>query len=54
VTVSVGIAVQPERFAGDPDALLRLADAALYRAKDAGRNRVVVSQDASGPGLTRV
>jgi diguanylate cyclase (GGDEF)-like protein len=43
VTISVGIAVQPERAACDPDALMRLADAALYRAKDAGRNRVVVS-----------
>jgi len=47
VTVSVGIAVQPARLAGDPDALMRLADAALYRAKHAGRNRVVVSEDRS-------
>jgi diguanylate cyclase (GGDEF)-like protein len=44
VTISVGIAIQqgPD---GDPDALLRLADAALYRAKDAGRNRVVLGAD---------
>jgi diguanylate cyclase (GGDEF)-like protein len=49
VTVSVGIAVQPARLAGDPDALMRLADAALYRAKHAGRNRVVVS-DPAAPG----
>jgi diguanylate cyclase (GGDEF)-like protein len=42
VTISVGIAIQPEQGAADPDALMRLADAALYRAKDAGRNRVVL------------
>jgi diguanylate cyclase (GGDEF)-like protein len=45
VTISVGIAIQPAQEAGDPDALMRLADAALYRAKDAGRNCVVLSQD---------
>ncbi|MNK84309.1 Phytochrome-like protein cph2 [compost metagenome] len=42
VTISVGIAVQPPPGAIDPDALLRLADAALYQAKDAGRNCVVL------------
>jgi diguanylate cyclase (GGDEF)-like protein len=44
VTISVGIAVQPAPCALDPDALLRLADAALYGAKDAGRNCVVVRE----------
>jgi diguanylate cyclase (GGDEF)-like protein len=43
VTISVGIAVQPGQGGGDPDALMRVADAALYRAKDAGRNRVVLA-----------
>jgi diguanylate cyclase (GGDEF)-like protein len=48
VTISVGIAIGSEQNATDPDALMRLADAALYRAKDAGRNCVVLSGD---PGV---
>lgn len=48
VTISVGVAVLPAREAGDPDALMRLADAALYRAKDAGRNCVMLSGDVAG------
>jgi diguanylate cyclase (GGDEF)-like protein len=46
VSISVGIAIQPALDTGDPDDLLRLADAALYRAKDAGRNCVVSSAPA--------
>jgi diguanylate cyclase (GGDEF)-like protein len=46
VSISVGIAIQPALDSGDPDDLLRLADAALYRAKDAGRNCVVSNAPA--------
>jgi two-component system, cell cycle response regulator len=42
MTVSVGVASFPED-AGEPEALVRSADAALYKAKEAGRNRVVLA-----------
>lgn len=42
MTVSIGVAVA-ERGAGTPSKLLSSADAALYRAKRDGRNRVVVA-----------
>jgi len=45
VTVSIGVAQAGRDEA--PDALLRRIDQALYAAKDAGRNRVIV---ASRPG----
>jgi diguanylate cyclase (GGDEF)-like protein len=45
VTVSVGVAcVQPTQ-GRSPEGFVQLADAALYAAKDAGRNRVYVMQD---------
>ena len=43
VTSSFGVAIYPQH-AGTAEGLLRAADEALYEAKRAGRNRVVVSQ----------
>jgi diguanylate cyclase (GGDEF)-like protein len=42
VTASIGVAAFPAHGASG-EALLEIADAALYRAKGEGRNRVVVS-----------
>ena len=39
VTVSAGVAISPQH-AGDRDELIRLADSALYWAKEYGKNRV--------------
>lgn len=42
VTVSIGIAAYPEHGA-DRDVLVRMADEALYRTKNAGRDRAIVA-----------
>ena len=43
VTVSIGIAYAPPASTGDtPESMVRDADAAMYRAKDQGRNRFEV------------
>lgn len=42
VTVSIGVAAFP-RHGDSPDAVLAAADAVLYEAKGAGRNRVVIA-----------
>ena len=44
ITLSLGVAVFPDHGVTG-EAILQLADAALYRAKQAGRNRVVVSSE---------
>jgi diguanylate cyclase (GGDEF)-like protein len=44
VTISLGLAFQQDTDLG-PDTLLARADAGLYRAKQAGRDRVVVDGD---------
>lgn len=44
VTVSIGLA-GPRKGAAEPDRVLKLADQALYRAKNAGRNRIRSSQE---------
>jgi len=45
MTVSIGVAGARQ---GSLEALLRNADAALYEAKQGGRNRVVIAADVSG------
>ena len=48
VTISAGIATFSDRTE-DGQAVLRLADAALYRAKQAGRNCVVAAEEEGRP-----
>jgi diguanylate cyclase (GGDEF)-like protein len=53
VTVSGGVATFPGGQGIDSmDALVRAADAALYRAKDQGRNRVVVCETGESGSAT--
>jgi len=48
VTVSIGVANSDQRHTDVPD-VLKLADRALYRAKDHGRNRVEIADDLDRP-----
>ncbi len=50
VTVSGGVARLEQSDAGDFEAVLKRADAALYRAKELGRNRVDIGDLAPIPG----
>ena len=55
ITASIGLASYP-MDAGDADTLVRMADRALYAAKNAGRNRVEVamgSGDSDGWAMKR-
>jgi two-component system cell cycle response regulator len=45
ITCSLGVAVNNPHTGWDRDRLLSAADAALYRAKEQGRDRVVVAED---------
>ncbi len=50
VTVSIGVAMYPDD-AATPEQLFRVADQAMYRSKQLGRNRVSVTVGGSGRGL---
>ncbi len=49
VTISVGVAAMPDLGTPDEQALIGRADQALYQAKRAGRNRVVVADAPAIP-----
>jgi diguanylate cyclase (GGDEF)-like protein len=53
MTASIGIALFPDH-SQDADGLLRVADIALYAAKGAGRDRVVVAHGAESETVERV
>ncbi|WP_019644233.1 GGDEF domain-containing protein [Novispirillum itersonii] len=46
VSASIGVALAPEH-ADDAETLLRLADSAMYRAKDQGKSRYVICEAAA-------
>lgn len=48
VTASIGIAMFPDHGGSGPS-VLRAADVALYRAKQAGRDRIVAMESRTGP-----
>jgi diguanylate cyclase (GGDEF)-like protein len=45
MTISLGVSTAPHKEVAGVDDLIRVADDALYAAKSAGRNRVVVATD---------
>ncbi|MDQ7782480.1 MAG: diguanylate cyclase [Desulfomonilaceae bacterium] len=47
VTMSFGVAVSQPYIPTDVDSIIRAADKALYRAKNEGRNRVVLAEEES-------
>jgi two-component system cell cycle response regulator len=52
VTISVGLASLPDAAIKDASGLVAAADAALYRSKQAGRNRVSMHTPAESRGRT--
>ncbi|MBM4362357.1 MAG: diguanylate cyclase [Deltaproteobacteria bacterium] len=53
VTISVGVAVyEPESPDASPEELVKRADVALYRAKNEGRNRVIMGAPVVSPSPT--
>jgi diguanylate cyclase (GGDEF)-like protein len=52
ITVSVGVAVMDPKSEATPDDTIRVADAALYRAKTGGRDRVMTADDLAKEPLS--
>ncbi|MEZ5428831.1 MAG: GGDEF domain-containing protein [Pyrinomonadaceae bacterium] len=52
VTISIGVASYPSD-SDDPIELIEMADSALYRAKDEGRNRICTYQKISAEDLNK-
>ena len=53
ITVSFGVADTSFGTDGEPEQVLRAADAALYKAKEAGRDRVELAPTDSQPNMSK-
>ncbi|AEV86015.1 histidine kinase [Actinoplanes sp. SE50] len=53
-TLSIGVAVVPHHSAASADELQRVADAALYQAKEAGRGRTVIASAPARQNVDRI